>query len=205
MRAQKACALNTSNTLPCDLLCHMETASQHLDGRKAPLCAGGSAVGGMQGPLPQPATLNMRQARKNKWKHSAAGYAAGCACLYPMHCLSSGFKSSSWTPGGSTGISHHVQGPTESGKASAYGSTYILNWKIPINYNLVVRLPMGKNYADPRTVSYAIPFYASKIALYATSSFGLSVSDYSQSPWLFLHKKPGLNSPWKGNRAWIQT
>lgn len=98
MQAWKAYSLNTLNTQRCDLLCHMETAPQHLDGSKVSLCAGGSVAGWMRGPLPHPATVNTHQARKNNWKHSAVSSAAGYACLYPMHCLSSGFKSSLWIP-----------------------------------------------------------------------------------------------------------
>lgn len=63
---------------------------------------------------------------------------------------------------------------------------------------------MGKNFTDARAVSYSIPsFYASKDR--ANDLVGYEASNYSQSPWLFLHYGSELNSPWKGDRAWIPT
>lgn len=147
----------------------------------------------------------MHQAKRNKWKYSTFSSGAGHACLHPMH-HSGGFKSSFKSPGGWTGICPHSQGPSESGKASVCDSAYILSWRTPISYNFVGRLPMGKNFTDERAVSYTIlSFYISRMGQTIWCHIKLSASNYSQSPWLFLHKGPELNSPWKGNRAWIPT
>lgn len=75
--------------------CHLETAPRHLAGSKASHGAGGSVVGwGLGGPLPHPATLNMHQARKNKWKCSAFSSAAATLVCIQRAALSSGLKPS---------------------------------------------------------------------------------------------------------------
>lgn len=120
-----------------------------------------------------------------------------------QHTLSSGSKSS-LSPRTLCWDRPPTAGTAESGKANACDRTEILNWNILINYDFAGRLPMGKNFTDARAVSDSIPsFYASKDR--PNDLVAYEASNYSQSPWLFLHWGPELNSPWKGNRAWILT
>lgn len=130
--------------------------------RSATLCRRQHGGMGSEGTSPSPCMAKHAPGQEKKQTETLCfSSAAGHACLHPM--LRAVALNPALASGGRIGISLHVQGPTESGKANACDSTYILNWKIPINYDFVGRLPMGKNFTDARATSYSIPsFYASK-------------------------------------------
>lgn len=107
-------------------------------------------------------------------------------------------------PGSCTGMFLLVQGPTEFGKANTYDSTCILNWKIPPMMTLQGGCQWERKSHMRELASYTIlSFYASKTGQMSWWRRKPSASNHSQSPWLLLHKGPGLHSSWKGNRAWI--